>query len=217
MTYYGRDDWGARPRRGTPTPLAEHRVSGIALHWPGVSKPTPIRGVENVSRWLRSWQDYHMDTKGWSDIAYQEAVDQEGNAYKLRGLATQSGANGNLDLNQRFGALLLVMVPGEQPTQALITTVRRRIELFRELFPDAKSIVGHGQIRPGGSTCPGPIILDHIRRGAFEPVRITHVTPNWDDIFVSSEKILANPNAPTGDKADAATIRELAIKHSTKY
>lgn len=171
MTRYSREDWRARPATGGPGPLNPADVVGIALHWPAMGGP--LKNVEDVKAGLRAWQTYHMDTQGWSDIAYQEAVDQQGNVYALRGLRTQPGANGNEDLNERFGALLLVVGPGEEPSQALIKAVRRRIARHRDLFPKSRRIVGHGEIRPGGTACPGPKVQALIGQGIFNPDRKT--------------------------------------------
>jgi hypothetical protein len=167
MTRYTRADWGARAPRGGPGSLQLSRVEGIALHWPAMSKP--LTTVAAVMAALRSWQAYHMDTHGWSDIGYQVAVDQQGNRYELRGITTQSGANGDTDVNERFGAVLLVLAPGEQPTEAMMRETRAVVADHRALFPKSRRVVGHGQIRPGGTTCPGPITQGLIDRGAFEP------------------------------------------------
>lgn len=171
MTHYSRAEWHARPPRGR-TPLERHEVEGIALHWPGIT--VPLGNPARVMSALRSWQALHMDTNqiaagGASDIAYQVAVDQLGNTYKLRGLRIRSGANGNTDLNDRFGAILLVLAEGEKPTPQLIDAVKRRIARHRQLFPHSKRIVGHGQIRPGGTLCPGPRVQRLINAGAFDP------------------------------------------------
>ena len=109
MTHFSRNDWGARPSRGGPGALLPARVLGIAVHWPAMS--TPLRGFEAVAAALRGWQSFHLDGRGWSDIAYQVAVDQDGNRYELRGLANQSGANGDTAMNQQYGALLLIVGP----------------------------------------------------------------------------------------------------------
>lgn len=168
--FYTRAEWRARARNGGPGALNPHQVEGIALHWPAMR--SPIRGAADVMAALRGWQDYHMDTHGWSDIGYQEAIDQDGNVYRLRGLRNQSGANGNSDLNERFGALLLVLAPGEDPSQAMVDAVHRRIREHRRHFPGSTKIVGHGQIRPGGTVCPGPIAQSMIHKGAFEPPKV---------------------------------------------
>lgn len=167
MTHYDRDAWNARRPEPGPGLLTPSRVKGIALHWPAT--PTRLDTVAEVKAALRGWQSYHMDTHGWSDIAYQAAVDQQGNSYTLRGLRHQSAANGDDDVNETYGALLLVLAMGEKPTPAMISGVRRRIALFRELFPHGNRIVGHQDIRPEPTSCPGPQVMGLIHAGRFRP------------------------------------------------
>lgn len=161
--------WGARKRLRNPGTLSSSQVVGVALHWPGMS--APIHRKRNVMAALRSWQNYHMDTHGWSDIAYQIAIDQRGRRYRLRGMRNRSAANGNTDLNLRYGAFLLILAPGEVPSNAMINATRKAIKSFRRKFPKGKRIVGHGEIRPGGTTCPGAIVSSDIVNGTFEPER----------------------------------------------
>lgn len=167
MTFYTRKEWGARPARPGPGLLTPSRVRGIALHWPATD--TRLDTVTEVKAALRSWQAFHMDTNGWSDIAYQRAVDQRGNVYQLRGLRHQSGANGDTDVNEAYGALLLVVAAGERPTDALIAAVRSQVGRFRARFPNATRIVGHQDIRPEPTACPGPAVMGLIHAGRFRP------------------------------------------------
>jgi hypothetical protein len=165
--YFSREEWGARPPEPGPGYLTVNRVRGIALHWPAMSgRLTTTRAVKSA---LRNWQAYHMDTHGWSDIAYQIAIDQRGNRYKLRGLWRQSAANGDTDVNEEFGAILLVVGPGEPLTDALINATRRAVADHRDRFPNSRLIVPHSQIRPGGTSCPGDMVRAHIARDTFEP------------------------------------------------
>lgn len=168
MATFTRDQWGARPSRGGPGPLNPAEVRSIALHWPAMSKP--LRGVESVKAALRGWQAYHMDGHGWSDIGYQEAYDQDGNTYVLRSLSIQSGANGDTAANEANGAVLLILAPGEQPTDAMLTAVRNGVARHRALFPQSRGVKGHTDVRPEPTACPGPITLGLIRAGTFEPV-----------------------------------------------
>jgi len=68
-TYKSRADWGARLRRGYVSFPADRPI-GVACHWPGTT--TKFRGASaaTIASALRGWQNYHMDVKGWSDIAY---------------------------------------------------------------------------------------------------------------------------------------------------
>ena len=162
MTRVSRSAWGARAPRSGPGRLDKREVTGMVLHWPAMSKP--LRGIKEVSAALRGWQAYHMDTHGWSDIAYQEAIDQDGNTYVLRGLWKQSAANGDSDTNTDNGAILLVLAPGEKPTAKMLAALRRRIKRHREAFPRSTKVYGHNEVRPEPTACPGPIVQDLINR-----------------------------------------------------
>jgi hypothetical protein len=129
----------------------------------------PLRGVEAVKAALRAWQDYHMDGHGWSDIAYQEAYDQAGNTYILRGLTITPGANGDTAANATNGALLLILAPGEEPTDEMIAAVRDGVRRHRALFPRSTAAKGHSEVRPEPTACPGPIVMRLLGEGAFEP------------------------------------------------
>lgn len=209
MAHFSRTDWGARAPRSGPGNLSPTQVEGIALHWPAMTQP--LRGIAAVKAALRGWQKYHMDGQGWSDIGYQVAVDQDGNRYELRGLRTQSGANGDRDVNERFGAVLLILAPGEEPTPAMVAEVRRVIADHRALFPRSRRIVGHTDIRPEPTACPGPAALRLIRAGAFDPNQSEE-----DDMATANEIAKAildtaiNLHDPAGRaETQQVTIREL--------
>lgn len=168
---FKRRDWKARPRRRHPGTLDPRQVEGIALHWPGMKNALPPR-IDAIAAALRGWQDYHMDEHGWSDIAYQVAIDQLGNRWRLRGLRNRSAANGDTAVNLRYGAALLILGPGEAPTDAMRLQVRQVVSDHRRLFSESHRIVGHGEIRPdGGTDCPGAMVERFIKAGAFEPVK----------------------------------------------
>lgn len=166
MTHYDRAEWGARPPEAVYD-LDRRDVVGVALHWPAMAHPLPT--VRLVMDALQDWQAYHMDVKGWSDIAYQLAFDQLGNVYRLRGLRHRSAANGDEHVNQLYGAFLLILAPGEQPSTAMVRRVRRYIKVFRRLYPRGTRIVGHNDIRPEPTACPGPIVSRLIDQGRFTP------------------------------------------------
>lgn len=160
-----RAQWGAKST-ASADPLNAAEVVGIAVHWPAMSKP--LRGVGPVSDALRSWQSYHL-SKGWRDIAYQVAVDQDGNRYILRGLDGVSAANGDTETNRRYGAVLVVLAPGEAPTPAMLDELRRVVADHRRLFVKSTRIVGHQDIRPEPTACPGPVMESIINSGLLEP------------------------------------------------
>jgi len=170
VTYLPRSAWGARPPEGK-TELVRSEVEGTAIHYPG-SGPIDAAGDAGflrVASALRSWQNYHMDDRGWSDIAYQIAVDQAGRAWTLRGLNIRSGANGNADVNRRYGAILLVIGTDEPLSAALKATTRGVVADFRRWYPAGTAIEPHSAVRPDGTLCPGNQARAAIARGELDP------------------------------------------------
>jgi hypothetical protein len=163
--YITRSEWNAREAEGY-TYLKPDRLEGVALHWPG---HTTRLGKDRIAAALRGWQDYHMDDRGWSDIAYQAAVDQWGRVYELRGLTVQSAANGDQDVNQRFGAVLLIVAAGEFPSLEMCNSVRDVVTDFRRVYPRATKIVPHSAVRPEPTACPGDHVRKALRSGLFTP------------------------------------------------
>jgi hypothetical protein len=165
MALISRAQWGARDA-AKAEPLDAAKVVGLAIHWPGMEQS--VRGLDAVSKALQSWQSFHL-SKGWRDIAYQVAVDQDGNRYELRGLDGVSAANGDTDTNARYGAVLVILAPGEAPTAAMLSELRRVVADHRRLFPKSTRVVGHQDIRPEPTACPGPVMESIINAGLLEP------------------------------------------------
>lgn len=188
-----RSAWNARPSRGR-TFLDPGQVDGVAVHWPGTTSTRPLTRAA-VPRYLSSVQAFHMDGKGWSDIAYQAAVDQYGRAWELRGLGVRSAANGDTNVNSRFGAVLLLLVMGEEPTEAMLSTTADVVAAFRRRFPDGRQLVGHRQVRPEPTLCPGPAAMAALPR--MDPDN-----RNEDDMPLSDDdvrRVAARVNAALGD------------------
>lgn len=216
VDYLPRSAWGARPPKSGPGLLTPSRVDGTVIHWPGSGETDSFDSSAEVASALRGWQAYHMDSKGWSDIAYQVAVDQAGRAWILRGLRTQSGANGNNELNEAYGAILLVLVTGEQPSAAMKATVREVITDFREIFPGGIAIRPHSAVRPEGTDCPGDKACECIANGDFTP-GAEPTTPNPEDDMSAADVTAINAYQKVcciqiqkhGDQVLASTITKL--------
>lgn len=61
----------------------------FVIHWGGYTNPgyfsVLLEQIAYEMKILRGWQRYHMQTRGWSDIAYNYAVGNSGMIYELRG------------------------------------------------------------------------------------------------------------------------------------
>lgn len=167
-----RSAWASRGPVRPLTTLDRNEVEGVCLHWPGTSVPIGDAGRDRTAARLEGYRRFHTAEppvgRDWSDIAYQLGVDQGGRAWSLRGIEHRSAANGTANLNARFVAVVLLVGPGEQPTPAMLNTARwLRSEVIIKAYPGATRVTGHGQIRPEGTDCPGPAILQRINSGEF--------------------------------------------------
>lgn len=166
ITYdHPRSDW-------TTTKTKAHRfttkVIGAYLHWPGTTENS-LHG-ENVARIadrLRGYRDFHVNTKGWKDIAYGAAVDWRGETWELRGLDRESGANGGTVSNNHGAAILMLLGDREVPTQAMITGVLRLLEQLKGAHGSVSWVRGHQQSPDAGGQCPGPAVMGLLKAGRF--------------------------------------------------
>lgn len=199
--YRARSDWTDVPRPvDNLVKLVTTNVDGFAVHWPGTGQDViGDPGEKAIAARLESYRDYHTTPikdggKGWSDIAYQAAIDQAGRIWDCRGIAYQSAANGDLDVNRQYGAVLLMIGEKETPSAAMITAVQRfRSERWLARFPGAKDVVGHRDVRPEPTACPGDRAYALIKNGTFtKPYQeddLTVTDAQWDSLVAKVDRI----------------------------
>jgi peptidoglycan hydrolase-like protein with peptidoglycan-binding domain len=170
------------------TPMDPNTVDGTCFHWPGTTSAIGDAGRERTAVRLEGYRRYHTSVppvgRGWSDVAYQLAVDQGGRAWSLRGIKHRSAANGTRALNDRLVAVLLLVGPREQPSPAMLDTARwLRSEVILKAYPGAVRVVGHGQVRPDGTECPGAVVQGRITAGEFTLPWLSPATPAVEWVF----------------------------------
>lgn len=171
-TLLPRTAWTIHGRPAGLVPFNGALLKGVALHWPGTTGPIGDPGSTAIAGRLEGYRRFHTGAppvgRGWNDIAYNVAADQAGRLWDLRSVLFRSAANGTATLNGQWIAVLLLVGPGEQPSAALVDAMRwLRSRLVLGRYPNATRVVGHGDIRPGGTACPGPATVALIRAGAF--------------------------------------------------
>lgn len=82
-----RSGWGARPPKAQ-TALPWPQVDAIAIHYSAAMSDE----VPDYASRVRGIQNFHMDTNGWSDIAYSHLVSRTGIKFVGRGWGTQTAA-----------------------------------------------------------------------------------------------------------------------------
>jgi hypothetical protein len=212
VSYVSRAQWGARKAKAAYS-LVPSQVKNTAFHYPGTANPINAvgdAGFRRVCSALRGWQAYHMDTRGWSDIAYCIAIDQVGRAYTLRGINIRSAANGGTQANLEYGAILLVLGNNEAPSAAMKATARAVVQDYRVRFSRIpQRPTWHGAIRPGGTAsdpstdCPGKLTIAQIKAGEFDAAS-TPVQPpkDWFDMATLADLEAALKNVVPAIVAD---------------
>ena len=166
MTVHPRKDWTST-KAADAHPFADQYVKGTAVHWNG---PTvPKSALSDPRSFLEGVRRFHVNTRKWSDIAYNMAVDQQGGIWVLRGMAHMSGANGDTTTNTKYVACLAIIGEGQAPSKKMLASLGTVVGMVRAEYPRATQVVTHQAIRPGSTACPGPDLIKAVNSRALEP------------------------------------------------
>jgi hypothetical protein len=103
MQLVTRAQWGARPPKQRQL-LVKHDQRGTAVHYSG-SDADELADHSRCARRVRSIQDFHMDGRGWSDIAYSYLACKHGTVYEGRGRGIRTAAQGTNAGNDGYHAV----------------------------------------------------------------------------------------------------------------
>lgn len=127
---------------------------GVAIHWAGggVGQLTHRQALET---W-RSFQAHHVQGNGWSDIAYNFGVSQQGYVFAGRGLGVRSAANGTNEANDAYYAAVWLGGVGDgKPSQEALAAFEWVISTCRNAGAGPR-VRPHSDFR--GTECPGPVL-----------------------------------------------------------
>lgn len=163
---FTRSDWNAAPAAKV-VQLNWNRVLDLIVHYPGSN--AIIGGDANsIRKWIKGWQTYHKNGRGWSDIAYNVAVDQEGRLWELRGWDRVDGATAN-----RGGisfSILAIVGNNETPSDAMKSKILEVFDYANTKAPKAKR-GWHSQF--SSTSCPGDALRNWGKAGFPAPNVIT--------------------------------------------
>lgn len=165
MTHYTRAQWGARaPRVGNGV---YNGPKGIAYHYNGPKMGIDPNAPCNCAARVRAIQNFHMDGRGWADIAYDVIACPHGNTYQGRlGTRNGTGANGTTYANQNYMAVMALIGEGDP----LGANLKRALLSGRELCRKAgagSAVTGHQAHQ--STACPGGPIMAWIKAGIPAP------------------------------------------------
>ena len=158
MHYVTREGWMARPPRKPWTRIKPKRVVGIVIHHSGV-KDGPT-GATAVS----AFEKHHMDTRGWSSIAYNWLVDVDGTIYEGRENGAVGGATKNWNFKSESGCYI---GDGFLPlTAEAVQGIRTVIDYLQNKYDNRLWVKAHRDF--ASTTCCGDWLYEWVVSGGKE-------------------------------------------------
>lgn len=166
MRVVSRIQWGARK----PTCVTPLRTGlwGDAIHYSAADADEQADHANCAAR-VKGIQDYHMNTKGWCDIAYNHLICAHGYVFTGRGYGVRSAANGTNEGNSRYFAICLLCNDDSGEREITPAVQQALIDLRKEYlkrYVTAKDTVGHRDIV--STSCPGDEAYAFIKSRSFE-------------------------------------------------
>lgn len=148
MSIVSRESWGAR------APKSVVRVS-----WPSRTEFIVHHSAGPKSQSVRSIQDFHMGSNGWSDIGYNFLVDEDGTVYEGRGWLTV-GAHAPDHNRSGIG---VCFIGNDNPTLKAMKAVRGLHEDAQRRAGRRLKVLGHREVY--STACPGSKLQSWINAG----------------------------------------------------
>ena len=159
MEMISQEEWGSSKVYDDGTLPGRWNPELIVIHWGGNTREIGNRLLAQAQ--LRGWQRYHIYSRGWRDIAYNYAIDELGNMYRLRG-ENSSGATSGRDVdgvrwNEK--AVNIVWIGGKADADGPSNAAKAT--LARYAVERGMEVIGH--VETGKATqCPGQDWLNFI-------------------------------------------------------
>lgn len=154
MQLVTRSAWLARPPRNRQ-PLNPDLLKGVAVHYTGMDADEQVHHGACPAR-VRGIQNFHMDTRGWSDIAYNFIVCKHGAVFEGRGYGIRSAGQGTNAGNDGYHAVCFLGDDTAGRDDVTDTGREALGEIIRALhtrYPHARDVQPHSHFHQ--TACPG--------------------------------------------------------------
>lgn len=225
MTIVSRAEWGARKPKSRSTGALSAKSTG---HWNG-----PTVTIGGKTSWdhsrcpslVRGIQNFHMDSRGWADIAYNFVVCPHGTIFEGRGLNVRNGANGTNKGNMTSHAIMWLSGERNPFTESEKRGFKECSRYIDEKTAAPAECIGHRDHK--ATACPGDERYSWIHKGMpvsgtpskpspAEPTQIYKIGDSGDAVeFIKGMlNILAKERIPTVGKGHGA---QLPMDPARKY
>lgn len=164
ITLYLRDDWAARRPADDMASQGWDAHEAFLHHTADSPK---YRDLDDQKRLMRGYQDFHMDTRKWSDIAYHFVV--------FEGFTTAAGTEIPARVFQgrercyvpaaqegHNRGTLAVCIVGNYEQDFLHANTRYAVEVLLNRYDDLRTLGGHRDVF--GTSCPGRNVMRYLPR-----------------------------------------------------
>lgn len=166
MNVITRAEWKARPAKSRDI-LPWVKIDTVFVHY--TASASDQTGDPKAR--MRGIQNYHMDTKGWNDIAYNFAFSHDGDVLEGRGWAIKSAATGA----ENGHSVAFVFLGADKVGRDDVTAKGRAAlgQLIREARRRkgrALIVKGHTEAPgiAGATECPGKELLAYVHLRGWE-------------------------------------------------
>jgi hypothetical protein len=131
-------------------------VDTVYIHWPGAT--SSLKGINTPAeerQWMRDTQRFHMDTRGWSDFAYNYAIFASGRIYAGRTFRVVPASQA--PYNTSGVSICCVLGPGDSVPRAMKENLRDFVRWCEDYANHDLAVKGHQQVNQ--TTCPGPALM----------------------------------------------------------
>ncbi|XP_056006481.1 peptidoglycan recognition protein 4-like isoform X2 [Ostrea edulis] len=154
---YSRATWGAK----SPTHVSTMRKP-VGFFFVHHTEGNACRDFTSCAKQMRNIQNYHMATKGWSDIGYSFLVGEDGAVYEGRGW-NHVGAHTKNYNSRGFGVAVMGNFMHRKPNNAALNATKDLMQcgIDKGYITSGYSLYGHRDV--GTTDCPGDYLYNEIR------------------------------------------------------
>jgi hypothetical protein len=149
--------------------LSKSAQKGTAVHYSG-SNADELSDHKNCAGRVKGIQTFHMDGRGWSDIAYSYLVCKHGYTFEGRGVGIRTAANGTNSGNDAYHAVCFLgddTANRDDVTDAGRRALRETVAMCNGWTAHADLVRPHSWFKP--TACPGDELRRWISQGLPVP------------------------------------------------
>lgn len=166
MKFVSREEWGAKPPKHQPAPLAHGAMLGMAVHYEAQdSEAVPHDKCDDR---VRQVQRFHQEDRGWNDIAYSWLVCRHGVIYEGRGWDVRTAAQGTDHGNDCYHAVCYL----DDDRLATLDVTPEAASALAQVINECRASGRGADVQPHShfhsTTCPGPELRAWVRARGWE-------------------------------------------------